>query len=177
MTDTTGSIVAEGTAGAGNQILDWNTLLGAIVGALLVFLFTEVREYLQRRRERTGLLTLLLAEIDYNYKRLAEYDTNDLAFGPLSSRAIPVRQQAWVECWTKIAQLVDSRTFSGLESYYRKCQELQDIRVDSDSVPHIEQMRKEAGVKINELQSLTDIARNGIQKYIRPLPEGFQSQS
>jgi hypothetical protein len=55
-------------AGDGNLILDWNTLLGAVVGALLVFLFTEVREYRQRRRERTGLLTLLLAEIDYNYK-------------------------------------------------------------------------------------------------------------
>ena len=177
MRDTTGSIAADGMAGDGNLILDWNTLLGAVVGALLVFLFTEVREYLQRRRERTGLLTLLLAEIDYNYKRLDEYDvTAGLDFGHLTRQPIPVAQEAWIECRTKIAQLVDSRTFSDLENYYRICQELQDIRVTSAFPPGIEQTRKEAGDKIKELQSQADVVRKGIQKYIRDLPERFQSQ-
>jgi hypothetical protein len=61
-----------------------------------------------------------------------------------------------------------------LENYYRICQELQDIRVTSAFPPGIEQTRKEAGDKINELQSHADTARNSIKKYIRALPEGFR---
>lgn len=167
MRETTGSIVAEGTAGAGNSILDWNTLLGAAVGALLVFLFTEVREYRQRRRERVGLLKLLLAEIDFNDQQLAKVDVGDEL---LTRQAISVAREAWVECRTKIAQLVDSRTFSDVENYYRKCQELEGIHLISGYPPIFDKTVKEAGDRIQELHSQADVVRRSMQKYIRVPP-------
>jgi hypothetical protein len=167
VTETTGSIAAEDMAGAGNLILDWNTLLGAAVGALLVFLFTEVREYRQRRRERIGLLKLLLAEIDYNHQQFAKINIESEL---LARKTIPVAREAWVECRTKIAQLVDSRTFGDLENYYRKCQEIGGILLTATSPQVFPKTIEEADAKIKELERQAVIVRKAMQKYIRVPP-------
>ena len=174
-----GMIVAAVVSKAGNSVFEWNTLIGAAVGAFLVFLFTEVREYRQRRRERAGLLKLLLAEMDHNEKSLAEIDgATGWEFDRVGGQALPVALEAWVECRTKIAQLVNAKTFGALENYYRKCQDLRDMRPDtrrdSSSASRSEQKRKESSAKIRELQKLALIARNGMKKYIRVPPSDFQ---
>ena len=177
---TSGLAFAVAVAKAGNSVLDWNTLLGAAIGALLVFLFTEVREYRQRRRERAGLLKLLRAEMDHNHKRLADLDgATGREFDRAGGQALPVSLEAWIECRTKIAQLVDSKTFGDLENYYRQCQDLKDMRPASSRdrsqlKRKQDEWRRESVDKIEELRKQALIARDGMKKYVRVPPSDFQ---
>jgi hypothetical protein len=165
-TYTVGAVAIVGMAKAGNAVLDWNTLLGAAVGALLVFLFTEVREYRQRRRELVGLLKVLRAELDYNDQKTAKANLLEVLVSRKEvGQTIPLSEDAWLECRTKVAQLADRKAFSELETYYRMLQEFKDFNPKMEESPwegDVKRLKNALGAKIIELKNQADVIRSSM---------------
>lgn len=169
--ETTGPVAGGGIAEAGNSVFDLNTLLGAGIGAVLVFLFTEVREARQRSRERPGLAKLLNAEIGQNSHVLRLFDPTAEVEHGWSGQYLPLTREAWEECRVKMAQLADRGAFDALEVYYRELQQLTQVRA-SGLVAHdphqVDHVREEVRSRIWNLEGLQIRASAAMQAYIAP---------
>ena len=92
---------------------------GALLGAITGYVFRELEEWRQRKRERRGLLTLVKLETKYNEDLLTKYEKNrewitDQSRGTLSTRA-------WDDSRVRLSQLLkDSELFSELAEYYEE---------------------------------------------------------
>jgi hypothetical protein len=145
-------------------------LLGAAVGAALVFLFTEVREYLQRRRERAGLLKLLADEIGANSAVLQALNPEAAASrGPKAGLSSSLAREAWTECRARVAQLVNRGTFDALAAYYRQLQQLREVDPPvAAAPPDVTRFVREVKEKQSELSRLEPAAVGALRKYLRP---------
>jgi hypothetical protein len=180
--ETTGQVATGGLAQAGASVFGWDTLLGAAVGAVLVFLFTEVREARQRSRQRSGLARLLNAEIGRNSFALRGYDPSKIALPdvvsprtPTKIREViniqefpPVKLEAWQEARTLIAPLLTRKAFDTLEVYYRELEELLDMKPPLQDEREIGRVRTEAANRIHNLEGLQVHASESLKKYIDP---------
>jgi hypothetical protein len=168
--EVTGQVASGSLVDAGNSVVDWNTLLGAVVGAGLVFLFTEVREYLQRRRERAGLLKLLDDEIGANSLFLQALAPAAVAArGPKAGLSSSLSREAWIECRVRVAQLVNRETFNALAAYYRELQQLREVDPPvAAAPPDVTRFVREVEEKLPELSRLEPLAIGALRKYLGP---------
>jgi hypothetical protein len=168
--EVTGQVASGSLVDAGDSAAVWNTLLGAAVGAALVFLFTEVREYLQRRRERVGLLKLLDDEIGSNSLFLQALAPAVVAArGPKARLSASLAREAWTECRARVAQLVNRETFDALAAYYRQLQQLREVDPPvAAAPPDVTRFVREVEEKKSELSRLEPLAIGALRKYLGP---------
>jgi hypothetical protein len=116
-----------------------NIIVGALLGALVTFVFSEVRQARQRVSEKSGLARLLLAEIEHNSPDRA---SPTVIVGKRIVQAYvahPPKLEAWKETRVRLAQLLDPEDFVALTNYYQIVQKLTD-----DATP-ISVFRKQVG--------------------------------
>lgn len=92
-------------------------LLAGSVGALIVFFLGMAREWWRNRRERRGLLRLLLAEIDHNVEVVEAVGQTKPAL--ISSPDLPsMKMEAWRGTRVRVAQLLPEDLLTDLQAYY-----------------------------------------------------------
>jgi hypothetical protein len=172
------------SGGVGTSVFGWDTLLGAVIGAVLVFLFTEVREARQRSRQRSGLARLVNAEIGRNSTALRLFNPSYIALPDVvvprtmgSDRPSevtrvqefpPVRLEAWREARIALAPLLSRKDFDALEVYYRELEELLDMKPPAPSKEDEERVLTEAKNRIHNLEGLQVLASQALKKYLNP---------
>lgn len=101
---------------ASSSTIGTSELLSGALGALFVYLLGAFRRWLQRRRERIALMTLVHLEIMHN-----EQTMDELAKATGSIRVDDgglLRQDAWIETRARLTQLVRGRALDYLGTYY-----------------------------------------------------------
>ncbi len=98
-------------------------LLAGSIGALFVFFLGGLRDYVRRRREREGLMTLIWTELLHNYVVLRRWGETIRFINAGEVKSF--RTEIWAESRVRLAQLLPPEEFSKVSIYYNTIQEIQ----------------------------------------------------
>ncbi len=97
-------------------------LLGGILGVLVTQIVTSVREGRERKRERRGLLRILLAEVSYNQTVLKVINTAFRAGMKRAAEQTLADEDIYTDTWEatrlELAHHLSSEEFAVLAGYY-----------------------------------------------------------
>lgn len=93
-------------------------LLAGSIGALFVFVLGVLRDYLRRRREREGLMTLIWTEILHNYVVLNRWKGTSTIDFLNAGEVKSFRTEIWAESRVRLAQTLPPHEFLVATVYY-----------------------------------------------------------
>jgi hypothetical protein len=157
-------VVAEGVRGVivGPDFL-WGGAAGAVLVALFTIGYTEVREARQRVRARMGYARFLGAEIQANGETLEPFNDEDWASEVGQGNALDrISVDAWREARVPLASLIKAEDFDSLVEYYRRLEELMELKGEKVLGAGVAYRRTSA------VMDKTPIVRGLLSRYANP---------